>query len=288
MKMLSLLAMLTMLLGVSCGDKKRNNEFDLYDGDLTVQLVRKAIHGEVRTMLMLCNDRECRNTLRHRNGDEFYFPQNIGLDTVPGKHNVIDTRNIVRHNRLPRAHNTHHVVGNYRHVGSSQHVGNTYGVPHVGVSFINGRVGFHYSTNTNLRYHQNTNLRYYQNVGGRFSRIRARTHLPNRYDNDGRGLEFIGYDHNGRAVYAQRNTDMVAIYPDTTNAVGSVADTIELMRAIADTSQWDDREHSLEQLFLHGKAVRVNKRELHRLLDVVSDYFNVVIDTQIENLLERR
>lgn len=279
MKMLTLLTTLTMLLGISCGDKNRDGNYELYDGNLTVQLFRKTINSEVRTMLILCDGRECRNALRYRNGDEFYFPPNIGVDAVSGKHNVINTRNVVRHNHLQHVHNRHRVTGSYGQIGNSQHIGNTYGVPHVGISLSNGRVGFHYTTNTSLRYH---------NVGGRFSRIRARMQWHNRYDNNDSRLELIGYDHNGRAVYAQRSNDVVAIYPGSTHATGSVDDTIDLMRAIADTSQWDDREHSLQQLFVHGQAVRVNKRELHSLLDVVSDYFNVVIDAKVENLLERR
>lgn len=251
MKMLMMLMML--LLPVGCGKKRSDKDIDRKE-KLTLQVLQKKVDGELRVMLRLCDGRECYNTLRERDGDEFYFPRYI--TDRRNDRRVVSRRNVNRDHR--RVHRNHHEFGgdNWRdgrqHIGSSQYVDRGYHSPQAGVTFVNGRVRFSYHFNAHASYRE---------------RISHRTRLTNRYDT---------------GVRRSKRSDN----DDYADAVGTVAERAELMRAIAEDRRWEEREHSLERLFEDGQAVRVTKRELRSLLEIVADYFDVKIDREVKDLLD--
>ena len=291
MKMLLLmLSLLSLLLSVACGDKKSDE--GLNDGNLTVQVLRKTIDGELRAMLMLCDGDECRNALRNHNGDEFYFPKNATevnrrgnyLVDEQGNYLVADRRDVNINNRAQRINQ---VPINYGHVGSSQHIGSSQGFRGIGVTVVNGKVGFHYESHTRTHY----------NSGRRLNRFRARVNLRSVRDYDDTPV-LVGYDRSGEPIYLHRSDkrdyrghDDRHAYRDNEDfaeTVGTVAGRIELMRAVAEDTYWQNKEQSLQQLFVHGEAIRVNKNELRSLLEIVTVRFNAVIDAEVKDFLVRR
>ena len=238
-----LLMLLSLLLIVACGDKRSSEGID--KERLTVQVLQKNVNGELRSKLVMCDGKECRNALREQDGDEFYF---FYEDT--------DRHNRQRENRRRNVNRSHHQVHQKHHdfadrgrLGSSQYIGSDYDRPHVGVSFVNGRL--------NLRYRYQARTSY---------RVRATysNHHSNRH-----------YDTGVRRSKRRDNDD----YADT---VGTVAERADLMHDIAEDRLWEERERSLRKLFVQGEAIRVNKDELRRLLVIVADYFDVEIDRKVE------
>ncbi len=74
---------------------------------------------------------------------------------------------------------------------------------------------------------------------------------------------------------------------DYANALSTTAVHPNLMQVIADNRHWEEREHSLRQLFVDGKKITVSKKELHRLLTITADYFDVAINRAVAKLLNR-
>ena len=266
------LLMLMMILIVACGseeDKKdKESRHDRDDHDLTIRLAERTVNGKLHTYLQLCEDSECHNALRERDGDEFYLPNNViderGDYRNTNERNVdresrIDRRRARRRDNLPGQRN-HHALGDRGLVGSSQHIGGHHHAPRVGVIFAHGGIRLSYSYNARTSHQTRATYR----DGNSY-----RDHTTNRYQTGVRR--------------SKRNDN-----DDYADAVGTVAERAELMRAITNDRRWEEREHSVQKLFVDGKTIAVNKEELRRLLDIVADYFNVEIDREVEDLLDRR
>ena len=259
------LLMLTMLLLVACGSKEEDkaSRHDRDDRDLTLRLAERTVNGKLHTYLQLCENKQCHNALRERDGDEFYFPNDVidrrdDYRITSEWHADRDRRRDHRRDHL-QVHQNQHILGNRGLVGSSQHIGGHHHTPRVGVIFAHGRIRLSYSYN---------------------ARTSHRTRAAYR---DRTSHRIRTTDHYQTGVRRSKRNDN----DDYADAVGTVAERAELMRAIADDRRWEEREHSLRKLFVDGKTIVVSKNELRRLLDIVADYFNVEIDREVEDLLDR-
>ena len=223
--------------------------------NLTVQVLRKTIDGELRAMLMLCDGDECRNSLRNHNGDEFYFPKNATevnrrgnyLVDERGNYLVADRREVNINNRVPRINDSNQ------------------GWRAIGVTVVNGRIGLHYTSHTRA-----------YSSGRRSNRLHARVNLRRGRDY-GDTPVLVGYDRRGEPLYLHRDDRRADRgKEDWAETVGTVAGRGELMHAIAADTYWRNKEQSLQQLFVHGKAIRLNKNELRSLLAIVAMRCNAV------------
>ena len=262
------LMLLMMLLSVACSDERRDKRKNRgIDADnLTLQMIAKRSTGDDRFMLVLCDDYDCRNTLREHDGDEFYFSQDYQEVRVANRHLEKNMRADYRPSRR------HDRKGNDRHVYIN------YGSPRIsaGVS-INGRVGISYTS-------RSTREDYYHNNGSRSNRFRARLHLGRSDDRN--DLVFVGYDRSGDAVYLHRDNHYVGSTTDVEHFVddGQMA----LVDAVAEDSQWRNRKKLLQRLFVDGERITVSKSELRSLLEIVADAVDAELDDEVADFLDRR